>query len=228
MPKATPLAALTRRSAKKASATKHFRHRPTTLEPLSEEELTELGRLLAESGFGSAMDVEELDGFFAGLLVGPPVAKPCHYWPVVLGENVADPCTLEYIRTTTTLLPLFARHWYTIAQTLDRGNVHLPHLPDAPSATSGRVWARGFLRAVELQIDDWQPLIASDEHAAALIPMMILAHEDDRNSQLQAPRQSAEKRDELIRLMVVGVLRAHHYFARRRSAFTLPADAPLN
>lgn len=228
MPKATSLAAQTRRSTKKASATKHFRHRPATLEPLSEEELTELGRLLARSGFGSAMDVEELDGFFVALLVGPPVAKPCHYWPVVLGENVADPCTLDYIRTTTALLPLFARHWYTIAQTLDRGNVHLPYLNDKPGTTSGRIWARGFLRAVELQIDGWQPLIASDEHAAALIPMMILAYEDDSNSQLQAPRQSAEKRNELIRLMVVGVLRAYRYFAQRRPAITPLTDARLN
>lgn len=220
---------LTRHGSGDIANSKRARPRSTTLEPLAEREFSDLALLLANSSIGNAMSVEELDGFFAGLLAGPPIAKPCQYWPVVLGKDVGDPCTLDYIRTTTVLLPLFARHWYTIAQTLDSGSVHLPYLAgDSLGSSTGRDWARGFMRAVELQAPGWQILIASDEHAAAVVPMMILAHEDDPNPLLQSAPMSVEAREELIKLMAVGLIRAHRYFAPSRSASTVPTTPNLN
>ncbi len=203
------------------------RQRPTTFDPLSDQELEQLDALLADSNIGTAMRIEELDGFFSGLLAGPLVLKPCHFWPVVLGKTVADPGTLDYIRTTAALLPFFARHWDTIARTLSRDEVHLPYLTvDEFGIERGCDWARGFLRAVELNAEAWNALIGSDDGGAAVLPMMILAHEDDSDPLLRTPPLHSEQRTALIKLMVIGLVRANRHFAPGKTTLTTTAPPP--
>jgi uncharacterized protein len=187
--------------------------RPQTLEPLSDADFDALELLLARSNAGGAMTVEELDGFFTGLLAGPPVAKPCDYWPVVLGKAKADPPTLAHIRTTRELLPLLARHWHTIEQTLNRHEVHCPYLSEGEPGSLGREWARGFLHAVEMEAEVWQPLIFGAEAAAPIAPMMILMYEGHAQAELRGPAISATAREELLVLMAAGVLRARRFFS---------------
>ena len=203
--------------------------RPATLEPLSEAELSSLESILSKSKPGGAMNVEELDGFFAALLVGPPVEKPCHYWPVVLGKNAGDPGTLEVIRSTMVLLPLLARHWDGIAQTLNRGDVHLPYLStDCGAVPGGRDWSRGFLRGIEQRLECWQPLIADDAYAAAVLPMMILAHDGDPDPSLRPPPILAQERHDLILQVAAGLIRARRYFAKFATPVAAARSAHLH
>jgi Uncharacterised protein family (UPF0149) len=48
-------------------------------EPLTEAELDRLGEFLDCCEGGKAMNVEELDGFFAALIAGPEVVMPSEY-----------------------------------------------------------------------------------------------------------------------------------------------------
>ena len=186
---------------------------------MSDRELEQLDALLADSHIGATMRVEELDGFFSGLVAGPPVLKPCQFWPVILGKAVGDPGTLDYIRASATLLPLLARHWHTIIQNFDLNEFHLPLLVgDESGMARGRDWARGFLRAVGLHAEAWSALIGSDEGGAAVLPMMILAHEDDPDPLLRPPPMDAAERAAILRLMIVGVIRAHRHFASAKIA----------
>jgi uncharacterized protein len=58
--------------------------------PLTESELDHLGRFLKNCDGGMAMDIEELDGFFAALIAGPETIAPSEYLPEVFGSNISD------------------------------------------------------------------------------------------------------------------------------------------
>jgi hypothetical protein len=45
-------------------------------EPLTDAELDHLGRFLTDCSGGKAMNIEELDGFFAALIAGPETVAP--------------------------------------------------------------------------------------------------------------------------------------------------------
>ncbi|MGB7602360.1 MAG: UPF0149 family protein, partial [Candidatus Sulfotelmatobacter sp.] len=58
-------------------------------EPLTEAELDRLGDFLDCCEGGKAMNVEELDGFFAALIAGPDVVMPSEYNREVFGGDNA-------------------------------------------------------------------------------------------------------------------------------------------
>jgi len=55
----------------------------TASEPLNDAELDRLGDLLENRGGDKAMNLEQLDGFFAALVVGPETVMPSEYLPEV-------------------------------------------------------------------------------------------------------------------------------------------------
>ena len=59
-------------------------------EPLTEAEFDRLTEFLKGCAGGKAMNVEELDGFFAALVAGPEVAMPSQYLPEVFGGEGSD------------------------------------------------------------------------------------------------------------------------------------------
>jgi uncharacterized protein len=80
------------------------------------------------------------------------------------------------------VLGLIIRHWNSIAATLESGDVRLPILfEDSNGTRRGNDWARGFMRGVEMRRRSWADLITNDEHGGAMIPVLILYHEQDEN-----------------------------------------------
>lgn len=45
-------------------------------------------------------------------------------------------------------------------------------------------WAEGFLGAIQLRSEEWQPLFQSDEHAVSLFPILALCGDEDGASML--------------------------------------------
>ena len=58
-------------------------------EPLTDAEFDRLGEFLKVCAGGKAMNVEELDGFFAALIAGPEVVMPSEYLAEVFGGDQA-------------------------------------------------------------------------------------------------------------------------------------------
>ena len=95
-------------------------------EPLTDAELDRLGDFLKSCKGGKAMNVEELDGFFAALIAGPETVVPSEYLPEVVGGDPSDACKFASLEEANEVLALIMRHWNTIAGTLakddaDRG-----------------------------------------------------------------------------------------------------------
>ena len=64
-------------------------------EPLTEVELDHLGEFLKNCKGGKAMNIEELDGFFAALIAGPETVAPSEYMPEVFGSEAPEPRQFE-------------------------------------------------------------------------------------------------------------------------------------
>lgn len=100
----------------------------TKPEPLDDAELDRLGDFLKSCKGGKAMNIEQLDGFFAALIAGPDTVMPREYNREVFGGEMSDTCEFSSFEETNEILGLMMRHWNTIAGTLFKGEVYVPLL----------------------------------------------------------------------------------------------------
>src|ERR1700693_5864212 len=97
---------------------------------LTDAELDRLAEFLSNSKGGQAMNIEQLDGFFAAPIAGPDVIPPSEYLPEVFGGEMSDTCEFAGLDEANEILGLIMQHWNGIAATLHKGDVHLPVLLD--------------------------------------------------------------------------------------------------
>src|ERR1039458_6631471 len=109
----------------------------TQHEPLTHAEIDRLGDFLEGCKGGKAMNLEQLDGFFAALIAGPEVVMPSEYYPEVFGGEMSDACEFRSIDQANEVLGLMMRHWNDIAGTLFKGEVYVPLLLDADGMAHG-------------------------------------------------------------------------------------------
>ena len=187
-------------------------------EPLVEAELDQLGDLLARFGGQAGMSPEELDGFFAALICGPSNVLPSEYLPEILRDGIVDAMSTQ--SALQELISLVTRHWNTICNTLRSGDVFTPLLlEDDKGNAHGNDWASGFMRGMDLRMEDWLPLLRDEEHAGPLVPIFALAHEHDPDPAMRPYKEpiSAEMRDRLIVGVAAGVKKIYKYFEAQRS-----------
>ena len=190
----------------------------TKPEPLSHAELDHLGNFLKRCKGGKAMNVEELDGFFAALIAGPEIVMPSEYSLEVFGGAVSEVCEFSSAEETNEIFGLLVRHWNTIAGALFNREVYVPLvLKDENGVAHGNDWARGFMRGMHMRHDGWATLVNDEENSGCLIPVMMLCHEHDEDSRMRPKPIAPEKRKDLIVHMGVGLVGAYRYFRRREA-----------
>jgi uncharacterized protein len=189
----------------------------TQNDPLTDAEFDRLGEFLKGCKGGRAMNVEQLDGFFAALIVGPETVMPSEYYREVFGGEISDACEFTSLDQANEILGLMMRHWNTIAGTLFKGDVYVPLLlEDENRVAPGNDWASGFMRGMGMRHDGWAQLVNDEKHGGCLIPMMMLCHERDEDAEMRPEPITSEKREEVIVHMAAGVLAAYRYFRSHR------------
>jgi uncharacterized protein len=104
--------------------------------------------------------------------------------------------------------------------TLQSGDVFTPLLlEDAKGNAHGNDWASGFMRGMDLRMEDWLPLLRDEEHAGPLVPIFALAHEHDSDPAMRPYKEpiNAEKRERLFVGVAAGVMKIYKYFEAQRS-----------
>jgi uncharacterized protein len=188
-------------------------------DPLSRAELDRLGDFLDGCKGGKAMNVGELDGFFAALIAGPEVVMPSEYNREVFGGEMSDTCEFASLDEVKEILGLLMRHWNTIAGTLLKGEGYMPLLlKDQNGVAHGNDWARGFMRGMNMRPDSWAELVNEEEHGGCLVPMFMLYHEHDEDPKMRPKRITPEQREKAILHMAAGVVGAYRYFREQRQA----------
>lgn len=167
------------------------------LQPMSDDDLDELARLLgADWAPQATMNIEQLDGFLAGLICSPRVVMPSAYMPEVFGGAAPE---FPDMATAQRFYELLMRRNNQIAtalnapvERLDDPRAYEPLLLDwsadgeiasslaaagnaEPMPLAGELWASGFLQAVDLTREDWEALPEGDEEGARLVDDSLAA-----------------------------------------------------
>ena len=185
---------------------------PSFQQALTDAELDRLTDFLEAIG-SPAMSIEMLDGYFAALICGPDMVLPSEYLPQIWGEDFSFNNDAE----ATEIMGLIMRHWNTISSallhTLEEPDVYLPVLLEGGDGIAhGNDWALGFKRGVHSGSASWRDLIDSDEHGGPMLPIMLLAHEHDPDPALRPPPVAADKREELIQMMIDSLTVIYRFF----------------
>jgi uncharacterized protein len=199
----------------------------TKRESLNDAELNRLGAFLRGCKGGRAMNLEELDGFFAALIAGPETVMPSEYNREVFGGEMSDACEFSSLEEANEIFGLMMRHWNAIAGTLFNGEVYVPLLlEDEHGVAHGNDWARGFMRGMHMRHDGWAELVEDEEHGGWLIPMMMLCHEHDADPKMRPQPITPEKREDIIVHMAAGLVGAYRYFQAHQKAYVGNTSAP--
>jgi uncharacterized protein len=189
----------------------------TQPEPLTDAELDRLGAFLKSCKGGRAMNVEQLDGFFAALIAGPEIVMPSEYYPEVFGGEMSDTYEFGSLDEANEILGLMMRHWNTIAGTLNKDEVYVPLLlHDENGMFHGNDWAHGFMRGTLMRHDGWAELVDDDENGGCMVPIFMLHYEHGEDPEMRPEPISPEKREEVIVHMAAGLLQAYRYFRAQR------------
>jgi len=187
--------------------------------PLTDDECVRLDEFLDNTKSSRAMNLEQIDGFFTGLICGPEVVMPGEYLPYVWGNEKSQDGVFEDLQEAQEILGLLNRHWNTIAKTLYEGGVYLPLMREGENGlVTGNEWAKGFLRGMGLRRDNWDQLLDEEKHCGSLIPIFMLAHEHDPDSNLRPLPISPDEREDILARLAAGVTLAYRYFRPQHRA----------
>jgi len=120
------------------------------------------------------MDLSELDGFLAGLIVGPEAVPPSEWLPVIWDNE--EPAFADAAQANLVLGAILGRY-NEIADSLDAEPVEYAPVfwQDFTGETIVEDWAIGFMQAVSLRQAQWEPVLADDDSAMLLIPIAAIA-----------------------------------------------------
>ena len=120
------------------------------------------------------MDLSELDGFLAGLIVGPEAVPPSEWMPLIWDNE--DPAFAGEAQANAILGSILSRY-NEIADGLDAEPTNYAPVfwQDFWGNTIVEDWAIGFMQAVSLRQIQWEPVLSDDDTAMLLIPIAAIA-----------------------------------------------------
>ena len=187
--------------------------------PLTDAEYDRVAGVLDRFRSEHAMNLEQLDGFFAALICGPSSVHPSEYLPEIWGGDMADADAFPNQQELRDFLDLVMRHWNVVADTLQSGDVFLPLLlEDDHGVAHANDWAEGFMRGMALRREDWGELLDDEDHGGWVIPILALAHEHDPDPAMRPYQEpmDADRREQLIMGVATGVTAIYRYFEPHR------------
>lgn len=184
--------------------------------------------LLSDRSPPECMDVSELDGFLAGLVVGPETITPSEFFPVIWG---GDEPTFRDTNEASTVMDTILGRYNEIIDGLDEAPAsYAPVFWEDRSGNSiCEDWAVGFMQAVALRQSAWEPVLADEEHAMLLIPIGVIAavaEPETRMADINFPESLVDelydKADDVVPACVIGL----HAYWHDHAADAKPGSAP--
>src|SRR3954447_19069948 len=140
--------------------------------PVSLDELADF--LNSSSAPPGCMDLSELDGFLAGLVAGPEVVPREEWLPEVWDDE--EPDYADAAEQAAVEAAIFDRY-AAIEAGLDATQLQYSVIlwQDDAGTMVAEDWAAGFMQAVSLRSDAWQPALSDEDASMLLIPIASLA-----------------------------------------------------
>ena len=143
------------------------------------------------------MDLSEMDGFLAGLVAGPRVV-PREEWLAEVWDN-EEPAYADDAERQAVEQAIFDRY-EAIAAGLDAAPLSYIAIlwQDEAGTTVAEDWAAGFMQAVSLRTEEWQPALADEDASMLLIPIASLAGMALSESERGEPAMTDDALDSLM------------------------------
>src|SRR5260370_36088488 len=125
--------------------------RPESLDRLWDPDLETLGELLGQLQVDGAMDLEELDGFFAALHCCPEQVPPSEYLLEIFGsgDSLENKEIFPGPESAKLVWSLIQNHWTAVGDSFRTGDPFIPLLlEDDEGKVNGNNWALGFMRGL--------------------------------------------------------------------------------
>jgi uncharacterized protein len=167
------------------------------------------------------MGLSDLDGFLAGIAVGPELVLPSEWLPRVWGGG--EPA-FESVDQARDILGTIMGRYNEIIRILGTAPGDFDPVfwegPDRQAIVTD--WAAGFLDAVALRPRSWKPLIRHGEAGVLMVPLLVLGADDSERPPFGGPSLPKAEVERLhaegagiIPDCVVGI---HAFWRERRSA----------
>ena len=122
-----------------------------------------------------SMLLSDLDGFLTGIAIGPELVMPSEWLPHVWGGE--DPVFDDQAQATAILGAIMGRY-NAILREIEAGRFEPLVWETSDGTVIAADWAEGFLRAVALRPDTWEPLMRSKRHGILLLPILALCGDE--------------------------------------------------
>jgi uncharacterized protein len=152
--------------------------------------------LLSDRAPEDSMGLSDLDGFLTAIIIGPELIPPSEWLPVIWGGE--EPKFKNNSEAQTILGAIMGRYNEIIANLDADPLIFSPVFLQGPE---GHViltdWAAGFLDAISLRTEAWNPLITHPEARSLIVPMFLIGAGDQLDPEL-GEKPSADELNKLL------------------------------
>jgi uncharacterized protein len=182
--------------------------------------------LLSDQSPPECMLLSDLDGFLTGVAIGPEVVMPSEWLPQVWGGG--EPVFDDYVQASAILGTITGRY-NAILREVAEGAFGPIFWGNADGVVIAADWAEGFMRAVALRVDAWEPLLRSKRHGRVLLPILALCADEQGDSALGLEPDAEERMmAEAAELIPVCVTEIAAYWRKRRPALATSSNQPVS
>jgi uncharacterized protein len=167
----------------------------------------------------NCMQLSDLDGFLTGIAVGPELIMPSEWLPAIWGGSSPEFVDAEQ---AATIIGAIMAHFNEIARCVN-SNVEIKPIfwEYGEGQDIADDWALGFLDAVQLRADAWQPLIKDREARLMLMPILVLSGDPELAGSVEPDDERVDQAIEMLPAAVAGI---RAYWRERTSGPKQPVD----
>jgi uncharacterized protein len=182
---------------------------------LSDAEIGELGAfLMSEATSDECMDLVTLDGFLTALVVGPRLVAPSVWLPMVWGDT-SEP-VFESKDQAEWIISLLLRRMNMISNMFGKNSAGFEPLLYEREVKGTRFWLAddwcfGFIRAMALGHEAWDPLFDDKTNRVLLVPILTLGTQEGL-AQIDAAADPASEYTAALDMLHLSVEAIHAYW----------------
>ena len=182
--------------------------------------------LLSDQSPPECMLLSDLDGFLTGVAIGPDVVMPSEWLPHVWGGE--EPVFDDPAQASAILGTIMGRY-NAIVREVEAGVFGPIFWENADGTVIAADWAEGFLHAVALRADAWEPLMRSKRHGRLLLPILALCADEHGDSALGLePDEEERVIAEATEFIPVCVTEIAAYWRKRRPTLGTGSSQPVS
>jgi uncharacterized protein len=182
--------------------------------------------LLSDQSPPECMLLSDLDGFLTGIAIGPEVVMPSEWLPHVWDGE--EPVFDDHVQASAILGTIMGRY-NMILREVEAGAFGPLFWETQDGTVIAADWAEGFMRAVALRADAWEPLLRSKRQGRLLFPILALCSDEQGDSALGLePEEEDRVMAEAAEFIPVCVTEIAAYWRKRRPTQVTGLSQPVS